>query len=333
MPLADLEFETYAQLHIRLTKLLSPTFEGSAEKLARVDWTDDLTAAGAARTGVDGIMAHDVFVDSLFELADLWTSADPAEDLSAAAAAYRDFLAQALERITVPGGRALLPVDTPALDAILQNHGGEPEPEPEPEPESHTGLPSGWRPLEAIMPCVGAGEAPLAVALREPPPPPPPPPRGLTSPTVSTRASESLAEESKVFTDDSVPSVGGWGVVDDVTQKTATQPKPGKTTAKRKKGSKERRAKAGQAAPAGGRRGGVRVEEEKGDWQEVQPETAAKIEHARMVHRQDTVEVGERSYDLRNMRAKPVSIPNARTSQPCRRSVAQTFQLDSRTTI
>ena len=69
------------------------------------------------------------------------------------------------------------------------------------------------------------------------------------------------------------------------------------------KGSKERR-RAGQAAPAGSRRGGVRVEEEKGDWQEVQPETAAKIEHARMVHRQDTVEVGERSYDLRNMRAK-----------------------------
>ena len=87
-----------------------------------MDWTDDLTAAGAERT-VDGVMAHDVFVDSLFELADLWTSADPAEDLSAAAAAYRDFLAQALERITVPGGRALLPVDTPR-SAILQNHGG-----------------------------------------------------------------------------------------------------------------------------------------------------------------------------------------------------------------
>ena len=140
---AVLGFAQYLKLHVRLTKLLSPSFSASYEpslsELAHRDWLADLERVGAADTSREtGRMGWAAFVESLFELCDLWV-ATPLSD-EAAPAAYKTFLDGCFERITTPA-----PVDVATVT---------------------------WREPGDVRSCVGTDATPLPNVMLLPPPDP-----------------------------------------------------------------------------------------------------------------------------------------------------------------
>ena len=166
-------FASYLALHLRLSKLLSPSYSAlSASEAAAKDWEIDLSRVRAADVSKDtGRMDWPAFVESLFELADLWTATPPTDE--GAAAAYAAFLDGCFERITMPP-RQPVEKQTPGLDALLSERKAGLEPQPEPQdqeqrpsssfnktPSSEKSSEGGWREMSDVLACVGSGAAPL----------------------------------------------------------------------------------------------------------------------------------------------------------------------------
>jgi hypothetical protein len=307
-----LRFAQYLKLHVRLTKLLSPSFsashDASLSELARRDWAGDLERVGNADTSTETArMDWVAFVESLFELCDLWT-ATPVSD-EAAPAAYAAFLDSCFERVTAPAA--------PPNDTQQTEHSADSEAEPAddkantsserqaaapaaPSPRASEGAAVTWREANDVLSCVGAGASPLDGVLLLPPPEPTkaarkakPSKLALGSATAASEPVAEVAEADGQEHDTSGSPLGAWGELEAHGPSPQPQAKP--TPPEKRSGEKQ-----------SGRRT-ARILRDK----QLTKEERQKIEQARMM-KQQTVDVVSAdgvttTFDLRRMRATKYS--------------------------
>ena len=91
---AEVEFEEYRQLHIRIRKTIAPDFSrAESQAIAEGDWQDDLN-----RHNVGGnTLNHGQFTNALFELVDTWCEAAPSMLM------YIEFLRMVFLNVTLLG--------------------------------------------------------------------------------------------------------------------------------------------------------------------------------------------------------------------------------------
>lgn len=309
---AQLTFAQYLQLHVRLTKLLSPSFsqEMSLGKLAQRDWVADLERMGAADTSEEtGLMDWAAFVESLFELCDLWTATAVSEN--DAAAAYAAFLGSCFERITTRARshaeKSKLPHDGSATEHAASEPGiksehsaaGATEQGAAGTDSDARSLPIlaapvdavvDWCNMDDVLSCVGNGASPLSGVSLLPPPDPKQTPNAAkqSKPALELAAVAALKEDNEEARDTSAPP-GAWGQLEVPATGSEAQVKP--TPPKQR--SAERR----------GNHTGRKILQDDG----LTKQQRKKIEGARML-KQQTVDVesadgSTTTFDLRQMRA------------------------------
>ncbi len=296
-----LGFAHYLKLHVRLTKLLSPSFSGSHDaslrELARRDWTGDLERVGSADTSTEaGRMDWVTFVESLFELCDLWT-VTPVSD-ETAPAAYAAFLDSCFERVTAPG---VPPHGPEHAEQSADNEAGPADDKADASSESRAASPASsrrnasepalvtWREANDVVSCIGAGASPLDGVLLLPAPQPTKAARTVKLPELEPKSAVAASEEpvtALAETDgqqrDTSSPPGAWGELEAASPEPQAKPTPPKKRSGRRT---------------------CRILRDK----QLTKEERQKIEQARVM-KQQTVDVvsadgATTTFDLRRMRA------------------------------
>eukprot|EP01043_Picozoa_sp_COSAG02_P024004 COSAG02_NODE_1298_length_13386_cov_119.041921_6_plen_560_part_00 len=302
---ALLGFAQYLKLHVRLTKLLSPSFSGSHDaslrELARHDWVGDLERVGNADTSTEtGRMDWVTFVESLFELCDLWT-VTPVSD-ETAPAMYAAFLDSCFERVTAPGAPSHgAHAEESADSSAGQSANNEAEPADDKtdassesraaapaSPSMHASAPAPvtWRDANDVVSCIGADASPLDGVVLLPPPQPTKAVRTAKLPELAPKsavvASEPVTALAEADGRDTSSPPGAWGELEAPSPEPEAKPTPPKKRSGRRTG---------------------RILRDK----QLTKEERQVIEQARMI-KQQTVDVvsadgATTTFDLRRMRA------------------------------